>query len=201
MNLEEFSHTRLTPFLTEKGFKGRGRTFRRVSGRFEQLVKIQKGQRGTQGKFCIDLYAHPLIEGYPGLPGLPLRAGDHWICRRLAPSGLEDKWWWADKLYQSDMEQIIQLLSDDLDAWFSETESLKQFSDGWYRQVYNLEYAAKRLGLLPARLAYLHAVVCAAQGHAETAMRIADTAMEKTGPKATTLRAWIKAFQKEVSGT
>ncbi|UWQ09693.1 DUF4304 domain-containing protein (plasmid) [Aliiroseovarius crassostreae] len=196
MNLEEFSHTRLTPFLIEKGFKGRGRTFRRVSGRFEQLVKIQKGQRGTQGKFCIDLYAHPLIEGYPGLPDLPLRAGDHWFCRRLAPSGLEDKWWWTDKLYRSDTEQIIQLLSDDLDAWFSETESLKQFSDGWYRQVYNLEYAAKRLGLLPARLAYHHAVVCTAQGHAETAMRIAGTAVAKRGQRPQRFERGLRHFRK-----
>jgi len=201
MNLDELSSARITPLLTEKGFKGRGKTFRRVSGGIEQLVKIQKGQRSTQGKFCINLYAHPLIEGYPGLPDLPLRAGDHWLCQRLAPAGLEDKWWWIDKLYQSDAEQIIVLFSDDLDAWLSETESLKQFSNGWYRQVFNLDNTAKQLGLLPARLAYLHAVVYAAQGHTETAMKIAGTALENTGPKSTTLRAWIKAFQKDLNDT
>lgn len=196
MNLHELKHDIITPLLIAKGFKANSRGYRREVGGFEQRIEIDKGQRSVQNKFCISLFAHPKIQDYPGLPKFPLRTGDAWFTRRLAPTGLDDKWWWIDTLYPSDIDQITQLLSDDVDEWFSDLSSLEDFSGLWFKHVFELEFAAKRLGLTPARLAYAHAVVHAHLGDTEIALKIAEAALKNVGDRAVLFKAKLQEFQK-----
>lgn len=198
MILDALVHDHITPLLSGKGFTARGRSYRRAAGGFEHLVTVSMGQRSLQGRFCLSLFAHPPIEGYPGLPDLPLRSGDHWCRCRLAPDGLEDRWWPADDLSASDVSEITGLLSGPLDDWFVGMASLQQFCESWHRAELDLEATARRFGLLPARLACLYAAAFAAQGQSATACRVADRSLEACRPEHAGLRAWIVAFQSDL---
>jgi hypothetical protein len=153
-----------------------------------------------QGKFAITLSAHPMIDGFPGLPELPLRSGDHWMTYRVAPAGLDDKWWSIDKLYPSDIDEIVGLLTRQQGEWFSRMTSLEAFTGDWYRQVFQIEFAAKRLGLTPARLAYLQAALFASLGQTGTAIKVADTARTLAGPQASLFIAWVEELKQRLTG-
>ena len=91
--LEESIRHYLTPLLREDEFIGSGRTFRRVTGEFIQVVNIQGSRRG--GKFAINLGLQPLAlpDVLGGLPNV--RTITESLCefrRRLSESG-GDQWW------------------------------------------------------------------------------------------------------------
>ncbi|ESQ92067.1 hypothetical protein ABAC460_04045 [Asticcacaulis sp. AC460] len=195
MNLDALVRDRIKPTLDHAGFKARGRTFRRTTDGFEHLMEVGRGQRSMEGRFCITLYAHPRVSGYPGLPEFPLRSGDYWLSHRLTPAGLDDQWWPVDPLSSSDGDQIMGLIEGGLAEWFSDLQCLSRFSADWFRRMWTLDHAAARLGLLPARLAYLQAAVFAEQGKTDVAGNVAETAYEQAGPRAVMLQAWIRQFQ------
>lgn len=195
MNLDALIRDRIKPALDHAGFKAKGRTFRRTTDGFEHRVEVTRGERSTEGRFCITLYAHPRISGYPGLPDFPLRAGDYWLSHRLAPAGLDDQWWPADHLRSSEVDQIGGLIDGALAEWFSDVHCLSRFSEDWFRRMWTLEHAAGRLGLLPARLAYLQAAVFAEQGKVDMAVKLAGKARDEAGPQASVFLSWVDQFQ------
>ena len=192
MDMDSLLGNRISPILETEGFKRKGRRFLRRMGGFEHVVDISKGRGMMQGKFAVSFGAHPMVEGFPGLPALPLRSGDHWLTYRLAPPGLDDRWWWIDRLYPDDVEEIGNLLTKGLGEWFSPLMSLEAFSENWYRQVFIIAFASKRYGPSAARLAYLHAAVFASLGQTGTALKVAETARSLAGPHATTFVGWIQ---------
>ena len=196
MDVDVFAASVLRPRLEEQGFRARARRFRRETPGFEHVVEIAKGRHMMQGKFCITLYAHPKLEGAPGLPEFPLRVGDHWLRHRVAPTGQSDQWWLSDGLTAGKADAISALLDAHLADWFAPLQTIEGFAGDWYRRAFNLDAEGRRLGLLPARLAYLFAIAMAETGDAATADRIAETALELAGPRAATLRAWIREFRK-----
>lgn len=197
LDLNSLVRDRIGPILCEKGFRATGRKFHRVSGEFEHVVAIQKGQRSKQGEFCVTLSAHPLVEGYPGLPGLPLSTGEHWLSRRLSPDGSSDRWWRADGLKQSDVDEITALMSTELDDWFAASKDFRSFSSLWSQQISDLPKAAARLGTMPARLAYLQAIVGAELGELEMSLMMAKTAQDHAGRQAVEFKSWVDEFLSE----
>ena len=195
MTLDELIREVVVPVLAGQGFKGRGRNLKRATTDFEHLVSLAKGQRSLEGQFSISLHAHPRISGYPGLPDFPLRFGDHWLGRRLAPEGHEDRWWPSDRISRAEVAQIRELLDGPSKEWFSCLHDLEGFSGSWPEHAADLDGAARRFSTLPGRLAYLHALVAASRGDGPAAQAIADFALKRTGPQAVTLRGWIEAFQ------
>ena len=199
MNFDEFAKNAFQPAMKAQGFAGRSTAFRRKTAGFEQVVQVQFGQRGLSDQFCINLYAHPLLEGYPGLPAPPLKIGEHWISPRLAPSGVEDMWWSRRNLMRGDVDQIITLSTSNAEAWFSALQSLEGFAAEWDTHCTNLEHVAAHFGTTEARFVYLHAVIGDFLGNSTTATYLAEEALRQTPPRATGLRAHIEDFKSTVT--
>ena len=83
----------LSPILRADGFTGSGRTFRRVTGDFVQVLNVQGSQTG--GQFAINLGIQPLrIPDVRGEKTDPKKITEV-LCefrRRLSESGA-DQWW------------------------------------------------------------------------------------------------------------
>jgi hypothetical protein len=198
MDVDTLSREILAPALTDAGFKGRGRKFRRDTAGFEHQIVIGKGRQMMQGKFCITLYAHPRLDAR-GLPDFPLKEGEHWLWHRVVTDGAEDQWWPNEGISAEIATYIRDLLDKRATDWFARLDTVEHFAEDWFRRVFALDAEARRLGLLPARLAYLSAAATAATGDVATADRIAEKALELTGPRAVGLQAWIKAFRATLS--
>ncbi|CTQ61095.1 hypothetical protein LA5095_00094 [Roseibium album] len=201
MNLDSLMKDVVAPLLDEKGFRARNRVFRRVSNGFEHVVSFQKSQNWSalyKGKFCINLYSHPLIDGYPGFPKLPLSSGEHLFSRRMAVNELQDQWWRIEKLYRSDVREIEGLLSRELDLWFSKTESVKAFSENCPSQELEFKQTASFLGVLPCWLAYAHAAIFATLKKDQCAMKMADAALLASGPQADLFDENVREFKQAI---
>ncbi|MGN6422379.1 MAG: DUF4304 domain-containing protein [Asticcacaulis sp.] len=85
----------LAPVLRAEGFRGSGRTFRRVANDFVCIVNVQGSRYG--GQFAINLGLHPLaLAGVvPSRKAIDLKKMSEYDCvfrRRLSSDGA-DKWW------------------------------------------------------------------------------------------------------------
>lgn len=94
------------PYLKEDGFRGSGRTFRRVINDWIQVVNFQGSMYG--GQFAINLGLHhvhlPIISG-PILNPEKIREYECGFRRRLSDSDL-DKWWKHDST-ESSMDAAV----------------------------------------------------------------------------------------------
>lgn len=83
----------LTSILRSDGFRGSGRTFRRVDGELLHVIQVQGSSTG--GKFAVNLAVQPMA--IPDVRGRTpnaktLAESDCEFCRRLSASG-SDQWW------------------------------------------------------------------------------------------------------------
>lgn len=109
--LETAIRNRLVPHLREDGFKGSGRTFRRVVNGWIQIVNVQGSRYG--GKFAINLAIHPstIPDVLGNEPDLKRITESHCeFRRRLAETG-SDQWWEHDSS-QASMDAAVSAAAD-----------------------------------------------------------------------------------------
>ncbi|CAN7476336.1 DUF4304 domain-containing protein [Acidovorax sp. LjRoot66] len=97
----------LAPVLKEDGFSGSGRTFRRVSSSWVQVLNVQGARDG--GAFAINLAIHPLaIPDVQGNTPDPKKITEE-LCefrRRLSETGTDQ--WWKHELTEESMLLAVQ---------------------------------------------------------------------------------------------
>ena len=104
--LEQSIRAHLVPRLQEDGFKGSGRTFRRLANGFIQLVSIQGSRYG--GQFAINLGIHPV--SMPAVLGnapdpKKITEPDCEFRRRLSESGTDQ--WWQHEATEPSMDAAV----------------------------------------------------------------------------------------------
>jgi hypothetical protein len=91
----EILRVRFAPLLRSEGFRGSGRTFRRICGEFLHVLNIQGSQFG--GQCCVNLGVHlsflPLLGGGGDPDPKRIQEPECEFRARLAPRGETDRWW------------------------------------------------------------------------------------------------------------
>ena len=105
-HLETAIKEHLAPVLKSDGFKGSGRTYRRVNGDLIQIVNVQGSRSG--GKFAINLAVHPLcipdLRSETPNPSKIIEEYCEFRCR-LSEHGA-DQWW----EYENSMESMSEAI-------------------------------------------------------------------------------------------
>ena len=193
MDLTAAIRTEFAPLLRAAGFKGSGRAWRRETAEFTHFVTFGKGQRMTEGRYAVDLHAHPAVTLDRLTEPRPRRAADSWFRRRLAPDGASDQWWMADPVTTQGVAEVTDLLGGIAMAWFARFEGF----DSAFHDVLAIGpegWLAATFGTPEARVLYAAAAVRVAQGRAAEARVLIAAALARTQPAATSLRAQIKAL-------
>jgi len=130
---------------------------------------------------------------------LPINSIDAWFRVKLCPTGEEDQWWFNDKLFESEVSEIIGLINDEMETWFSNFQSFDLFDQEWLNHHYSAGKSSNVLGIIGARLAYIHAIIAAHNGEKyNSSKKIADAAIAEAGESATILIEWINEFKRRL---
>jgi Domain of unknown function (DUF4304) len=188
----------LTPVIRQDGFRGSGRTFRRIVGDTVQVLNVQGSQYG--GKFAINLGMQPIsIPNFSDQP-VDTRKITEPDCEfrcRLSETG-SDQWWGHDGtevgmdeamrkatcVYETVGRRSLALISATDSPVFSLTPAEFQ---GPLAYFHGFNWTTVRTALALAHLR-------AARGDHEQARAFACIALADLSPAATALRTKIKEF-------
>lgn len=105
--LETAIRAALAPVLREDGFSGSGRTFRRTSDSWVQVVNVQGSRYG--GSLAINLAVHPLaIPDVLGNTPDPKKITEELCEFRRRLSETDSDQWWKHELTESSMLSAVQ---------------------------------------------------------------------------------------------
>lgn len=196
MKLEDIVRSELAPLLESRGFNAMRRRFRRERREFTDFLSIGKGQRWYQGKFCIELFTQPRLS-LP-LPENGVEPTTCWFRVKLAPDGLEDKWWPNEDLTDLDVAELRYLICVKAEAWFSLFPSIHgAFVERWEKLEADIREGSvwNKYGLTDARLAFVSALAHRIAGRHQNSREIAQLARELASPAATNFLGWVRDLE------
>ncbi|MCW3783690.1 hypothetical protein [Defluviimonas salinarum] len=192
MTLDDVVASHLTPLLESRGFTARRRRFRRERPDFSDFLCIGRGQGLYEGKFCIELFTQPHLN-------LPLPEGrvepeTCWFRTKLAPGGLEDKWWPTKEISASDVAELRLLIGLTAESWFEHFPSISgAFVERWPTLEAGIRdgSAGRRYGAPHARIAFVSALSHRLAGLQDRSRAIAQLARETASPAETNFLRWL----------
>ena len=126
----------------------------------------------TQGRFAVDLHAHPAVTLDRLTAPRPRRAADSWFWRRLTPVGVKDQWWFADPVTAEGVAEVASLLDTRAAAWFARFDDF----DSAFRDVLAIgpdDRLLDEFGTPEGRVLFAAAAARAAQGRVADARTLA----------------------------
>lgn len=194
----------LAPVIRQDGFRGSGRTFRRIIGDTVQIVNVQGSSYG--GQFAINLGMQPVsIPDWLGQAVDVRKIGEpdcEFRCR-LSETG-SDQWWSHDGT-ETAMDEAVSKATRVYETFGRRSLARISADDS---NVYSLTPAEFEsplahfhgFGWTKARVAFVLARLRAARGDHEQARAFASIALAELSPAATTLRQNIVKLLEDEAG-